>query len=434
MALVSRQLNPNRSSALDVFRGLTLAGMILVSTPGGSTSYAQLEHAAWDGWTFTDLVFPSFAFIIGVALTYSLASRRARTEWRGMSIFDWITPILLAIKSAIMLASPVPPTGGYIAFLAAILLALLVLPQLDRRATSRGGSASLQVIHHGFLVLALGFVWTFDVADPSGFRVLGVLQRLGIVYMVAGLIVIHTRRRGQIIWLATLLTGYWLLMKDVPTAGHAAGDLTMTGNVAGYVDRLVFGAAHLFDRQHGWDPEGLLGSIPAVATVLLGALAGDWLRGERTAGRRLSGLCLAGVALFAAGVALGSWFPINKNLWSPPYVLLVGGIDCAALAACVWLVDVKGVRKTVAPFLVLGSNSLLIYLLAGTVRHYAGEIAVGVPYAADFGVSAWDAAYHYGFASWLSPKNASVAMAATYLGLWTLIATALYRRRVFVKI
>lgn len=436
------QPDSSRSIALDVFRGLTMAGMILVSNPGGPLNYAPLEHAAWNGWTPTDLVFPSFAFILGVALTFSLASRRARTEWQGLSLFDWLVPILLVAKFGQMLAGqtagfthpPVPSIGGYNFFFAAMAVLLVLLPQLERRAVKHGGSLVLQVIHRGFVLFALGFVWDFDATNPAGFRVLGVLQRLGIVYLVAGLIVLNTRRAVQAAWAGGLLAIYWVLMKSVPVPGHGAGVLTMEGNLAGYVDRLILGRAHMYEPRPlpYWDPEGILGSIPAVATGLLGALAGGWMREEHPAMQKIGRLLLAGIVLLVVGLSLNPWFPINKNLWSPSFVLVTGGFDFILLGACIWVVDFKLVRRPFLPFIVLGSNSILIYVLSGTFMHYAGEISGGTMNGV--AISAKDAAYQYGFAWWLSPQNASLGMALAYVALWMAIAGVLYHRRKFIKI
>jgi predicted acyltransferase len=422
MALISRQLSPNRSFALDAFRGLTLAAMILVSNPGGPHSYPALEHAAWDGWTPTDLIFPSFAFIIGVALVYTVSSRRVSTAWRGLSLFDWITPILLAVKWATMLFAPTPPTISYDLFLGTLLVLLIALPQLERVAARHGGSPSLEVIHHGFLLFALGFTWNFDASNPAGFRIFGVLQRLGIIYLFAGLIVLHFKRAGQIGCAVLLLAAYSALMVSVQVPGYGAGVLTITGNLAGYVDQIVIGGRHMYLQDPFWDPEGILGSLPAIASGLLGAIAGGWLRRDNFKFKPLLDMMAAGALLIVAGLFLDAWFPINKNLWSPSYVMLVGGVDVIGLGAMLWLVDFKHFKKPFLPVIVLGSNSILIYLLSGTIRHYLGELGI------------WESVYHALIRWQLKPYRASLAMALVYVGIWTAIAAVCYRKKIFVKI
>lgn len=442
MALISRQLNPNRSLALDVFRGLTIAGMILVNNPGSPERYATLKHAAWDGWTLTDLVFPFFAFIVGVALTYAIANRRPRTEWPGLSLFDRITIGLLVVKWGIRIATqtgglthaPNPALGGWDLFLAILVVVVIALPLLHRRAVRRGGSRALEIVHHGVLLFALGFVWDLNAGNFGSYRLFGVLQRLGVIYLAVGLIVLTCRRRGQLLIAAGLLAIYWLLMVLVPVPGHGAGVLTDAGNLASYLDWWLLNHAGMYTGGPlpYWDPEGFLSTIPAIVTGLLGALAGGWLREERPMRGNVLGLLLWGGVLAATGLWCDRWFPINKNLWSPPFVLLTGGIALVTLAACVWLVDMKGVRRSVAPFLVLGSNSILLYLLSETVRHYLGEIPAGTVNGVE--VNLWQALYHVAFASWLAPLNASLALAICYVALWAAVAGVLYRRRIFVRI
>lgn len=442
VALVSRELNPNRSVALDVFRGLTMAAMILVSNPGGARSYAALEHAAWNGWTPTDLIFPAFAFIIGVALMYSLAGHRAHPQWPGLSLFDWITPILAIIQYAIKVLAqtdgfrhvPSPPIGGYDLFFGVIIVLLILLPQLERRAGDTCRGQYLRVLHHGVLLFALGFIWNLDPTNAAGFRVMGVLQRLGIIYLIGGLIILKTGRRAQVSIVAGLLAVYWILMLLVPVPGFGAGVLTMAGNLAGYFDRIILGRAHLLIPKPlpYWDPEGILGAIPATATLLLGALAGGWIREEKSLGTKVTGLIVAGGALCLAGLWLDQWFPINKNLWSPPYVLFTGGVNCIVLGACIWLADLRGIRKPLMPFVVLGANSILMYLLPSTVLHYAANISAGAWNGV--GINTNEAIYRNVFASWLTARNASLAMAIAYVGVWMLIAGMLYRKKVFVKL
>lgn len=442
MALVSRHLNPNRSHALDTFRGLVIAGMIVVNTPGSPITYPTLEHSAWNGWTLTDLVFPCFAFIIGVALPYSLAARRDRTRWPGLSLFDWVTMLLLVLKWGLMLAAqtgsfshrPDGRLAGYEVFFPVLLALVVVLPQLVRRAAARGGSRTLEILHHGVLLFALGFVWNLDATNLSSFRLFGVLQRLGVAYLAAGLIVLHTRRRGQVAVIAGLLASYWLVMTLVPVPGGSAGNLTETGNLAGWFDWWVLTHAGMYagGPPPFWDPEGFLGMVPTVATALIGAVAGGWLREEAPLTRKMAWLLAAGVVLVVAGLVLDRWFPINKNLWSPTFVLFTGGVALVLLDACLWLVDHRGVRRSVSPFIVLGTNSILIYLLSLFLRHYIAELPGGMVGGAP--VDAWQAGYHHLFASWLSPRNASLAMALSYTAACTAIAALLYRRRIFLKL
>jgi predicted acyltransferase len=231
-----------------------------------------------------------------------------------------------------------------------------------------------------------------------------------------------------------LLALYWIVMQSVPVPGFGAGVLTMEGNLAGFIDRFILGRAHLLIPKPlpYWDPEDLLGAIPATATLLLGALAGGWIREEASLDRKVSGLVVVGIVLGLAGLWLDQWFPINKNLWSPPYVLFTGGINLIVLGGCIWLVDRRGVRKPLLPFVVLGANSILMYLLPSTVLHYAANIPAGTWHGV--AINSNEAVYRFLFAPWFQPVNASLAIALAYVVVWMIVAGVLYRRRIFVKL
>ena len=291
-----------RMVSLDVFRGVTIAAMILVNDPGSwSHIYPPLEHAEWNGWTPTDLIFPFFLFIVGVSLTLSFASRIARG--------------------------------------------------LTRRALM------IHVVRRSALIFAIGlFLNGFPDFDLSSIRIMGVLQRIALCYLVAGLLYLATfqrepaadrppRVRANLRVTAAvaiaLLVGYWALMTFVPVPGYGAGHLGKDDNLGAYVDRTLMGG-HLWSESVTWDPEGFLSTFPAIASLLIGILAGEWLRSDRLAGRKALGLAVAGLVLLAAGRLLHPYFPINKNLWTSSFVMFTGGFAMLALAACYWWVDVRG--------------------------------------------------------------------------------------------
>ncbi|MFA6448676.1 MAG: DUF5009 domain-containing protein [bacterium] len=442
MALISRSLNPNRSFSLDVFRGLTLAGMILVNNPGGPQTFAFLCHKDWNGWAGADLVFPSFAFILGVALMFSLASRKAKTKWSGLSLFDYLVPISAVLLYIIKIAAqtggfkhgPVPPLQVYDLLFPAIFIISVALPQIERRAIGKGtNNLYIQVLHHGFLIFAVGFTWSFDPTNPGGYRILGVLHRLGLVYLFAGLIVLATKRRGQIAAAAGLLALYWVVMKYLPVPnGCGTGLLTLDCNWAGYIDNLLL-KGHLY--RPNWDPEGLFHTVPAIASGLLGCLAGGWLREEKSIGEKMAGLFVAGNLLIVLGFILNMWFPINKNMWTPSFVILIAGIDMVGLAVCMWFVDFKGHRKPVMPFVYLGANSIFIYLISGLFMHYFSMIPGGTFDGEKIGIM--KAIYVHGYAptfGFISPYIASLALALTQVAIWMAFGAIFYKKKIFIKL
>jgi len=444
MSLISRNLNPNRSLSLDVFRGLTLAGMTVVNNAGGPQTYKILQHAEWNGCTIADLVFPSFAFILGVALMYSLASRKAKTVWAGLSLFDYLVPIMAVLLYIVKIAvqtggfrhGPNPPIQFYDLIFPAIIILAVAIPQLERRACAKGGSLYLQVIHHGFLIFAVGFTWSFDPTNPGGYRILGVLHRLGLVYLFAGLIVLAAERRGRLIAaVAGLLTFYWIIMKYVPVPnGCGAGLLTRECNWAGYIDNLLL-KGHLY--RPDWEPEGILHTIPSVASGLLGALAGGLLLDKnKSLAEKTTGLFVAGNILIVLGLYLNIFFPINKNMWTPSFVIFVAGIDMVILAMCVWFVDHKGVKKAVMPLVYLGANSIFIYLISGLFMHYTSMIPGGVIDGEKINIfkALYVHVYEPTFGRLFTPYIASLALSLTYVALWMAVGGILYKKRVFFKL
>lgn len=310
---------PARLAGLDLFRGLTVAGMILVNTPGsGEHVWWPLEHAAWHGFTPADLVFPAFLCAMGMALGLSFPRRIDGALWG-------------------------------------------------------------RILRRTLLLIAIGWAWQM-LARPGleTFRVFGVLPRLGLCYGLAAALAILTARRdadgrAQLNvpalggGTALLLLGYWAAMMLVPVPGHGAGQFTPEGNLAGYVDRMLVGPAHMWrfgtDEAGNvvYDPEGLFSTLPALANVLLGLLAAiAWKR----APGRVTGIALAGAALVAAGLAMAPWFPVNKALWTSSFALLSSGLSGLCFALCVLAARSPAAVKALGPAMLFGMNALLAYILS----------------------------------------------------------------------
>jgi len=383
---------PARMVSLDVFRGVTIAAMILVNDPGSwSHIYPPLEHAEWNGWTLTDLIFPFFLFIVGVSLTLSFASRIARG--------------------------------------------------LTRRALV------IHVFRRSALIFAIGlFLNGFPGFDLSSIRIMGVLQRIALCYLVAGLLYLATfqrepaagrpaRVRANLRVTAAvaiaLLVGYWALMTFVPVPGYGAGHLGKEDNLGAYVDRTLMGG-HLWSESVTWDPEGFLSTLPAIATLLIGILAGEWLRSDQPAKRKAMGLAASGLVLLVAGQLLHPYFPINKNLWTSSFVLFTGGFAMLALAACYWIVDVRAWRAWTPPWLVFGMNAILAYALAALVSEISTDFEFLHFHGRETTLHGW--IYDKFFVPHFSPVNASLAFGlffvlAIYALLWPF-----YRGKVFLRV
>jgi predicted acyltransferase len=299
---LSRSLD-GRDVALDAFRGLAIAGMILVNNSNpGRPVYAPLMHTPWHGWTIADLVYPGFIFIVGVSIAISLAhDKGTQVGWR-------------------------------------------LYGKIFRRAA----------LLFGIGLLLVGFPYY----ELQTWPLTGVLQRIAACYLVASLLFLRTTWRTQAIIAALLCVGYWLLLAVVPAPGFLAGDLSREGNLAGYVDRNVLGA-HMDDGV--FDSEGLLVTIPAVATALIGVLTGHWLKAGKPIIVKVYGMLAVGAGLVLLGLAWDSVLPVNKSLWTSSFVALSAGGSLLTLAFLYLLVNVYSMSRWVKPFEIFGVNSIVLY-------------------------------------------------------------------------
>ncbi|HUP62285.1 MAG TPA: heparan-alpha-glucosaminide N-acetyltransferase domain-containing protein [Thermoanaerobaculia bacterium] len=339
-----------RLQSLDVFRGATVAAMLLVNNPGTwSAIYAPLRHAEWHGWTPTDLIFPFFLFIVGI--TTALAPKEPKA-----------------------------------------------------------------ILRRGALIVLFGLLLNaFPYFRLDTLRWSGVLQRIGIVYIVAALIARYVSRRVMAILVAVILLGYWAILAQGPLEPPDA-------TVAARIDRAVLGPDHIWKSAKTWDPEGPLSTIPAVATALIGILVTPLVRA-----RNLARLLLAGAAMLAGGLLWHRAFPINKNLWTSSYVVFTAGFACVILAACIWIIDVRGWRGWTKPFVVYGMNPLIAFLGSGAMARLFGIIKVD-------GVTLHAKIYRALFKPYFEPHFASLLYALTFVGVWLAILWVLYRRNLILKV
>jgi predicted acyltransferase len=362
---------PARLDSLDVFRGATIAAMILVSTPGSwNAVYTPLDHAVWNGWTPTDLVFPFLLFAMGAAVPFALERRRGTPRRVRRHVFR---------RAAIL-------------FLLGLLLNAIETP---------------------------------PPLDLATFRIPGVLQRIAIVFAAVAALTERTSWRTQVMAALAILLGYWALLAFVPVPQFGRGVLTPEGNLASYIDRALLGR-HLLTPLY--DPEGLLSTLPAIATALCGVFAGTWLKEPRVA-NRTAWLWAAGCAAMLAGLAWGRVFPINKNLWTSSFALFSAGLAAQALALCHWLVDTMRVRVLSRPLAAYGRNPLVAYFWS------VGFDAVLTRWRIAEGGSLKALLYRAAFASWLRPAElASLGYALAYVALWGIVLFEMHRRRIFIGI
>ena len=357
---------PVRLLSLDAFRGLTMLFMVLVNNGGGPISYPPLQHSDWNGWTMTDTVFPSFLWIAGVAITLALGRRLEAGEAPGK-----------------------------------------LLKIVFRRAV---------------IIYVLGLlVYAFPHFSLSHQRLLGVLQRIAICYLAASIIYLYCGVRAQIIWIIGLFAVYWAMMAFIDVPGYGPGNLTVEGNFAHYIDRIVLGT-HNYAQTKTWDPEGIVSTLPAIGTALLGVMAGHILRLPIPLALRRNRLLIAGGFLIALGLIWNLKLPINKKLWTDSFATFMAGLDFAVLAVFVWLVDEHGIRKWIKPLTITGMNAITVYLAS----EFLSEFLDATPLHREI--------YGRFFAPIASPMNASLLWALSFTLLMYLLAWFLYRRRWFLRI
>lgn len=360
-----------RLLSLDVFRGLTIAAMILVNDPGDwGHIYAPLEHSKWNGCTPTDLIFPFFLFMVGVSIIYAMERKK-----------DTVSHSKLILK----------------AFRRMVIILVI--------------QYTIQLLFHPGL---------------SHMRIPGVLPRIAIVYFICTVLYLKTSQKTRDWLFVIALVGYYMMMNFIPVPGVGYANLEPTTNIGAWVDRMVFTPNHLWAESHTWDPEGLLGTIPAIATCLFGIRLGSWLkRRDREDSVKVTWMFTSGVISVILALIWDLFFPINKALWTSSFVLYTGGLATIGLALSYWLIDVQGYKKFTPPLVAFGANAITAYILADFIPHYLSMIR---------GNAKGDPFYHSFFRSFLSPINASLASAIFIVLIIWGVMWILYKRKIIIKV
>lgn len=380
---------PQRLISLDVVRGIDIAFMIMVNNNGGPGSWRFMNHSLWNGLTPTDLVFPTFLFVVGITTVFAYQARLAKGATRAQ----------LAKHTVIR----------------AVVLILL----------------GLVVNNYPF------FHWTH-------MRFYGVLQRIGICYLIVGLFYLTYLTNKRVVTkivtlLIVCLLGYWALVRlvPVPGAGVPGRDISFldkTQNIVAYVDRqLMPGHLYIGSPAHDTrDPEGLLSDIPAIGTALLGLLAGLYLRSSRSTKQKALGLVVGCAACLALGYFWSIWFPINKKMWTSSYVLVSAGYSLALLAFCYWLIEVKNWRKGwIWPWLVFGSNAIVAYMISELLPStldlfHVSEAGRNIP------ISGWF--FNHVNAHIPDPGWAAFSWSVLFAFVCFIPVWIMYKKKIFVKI
>ncbi|MFL0646617.1 acyltransferase family protein [Cylindrospermopsis raciborskii UAM/DH-BiRr] len=374
-----------RLISLDVFRGLTIAMMIIANMAGVVPDvYPFLSHAPWNGCTPTDLVFPFFLFIVGVAMSFSLSKYSLESKLDNLVYFN-----------------------------------------LCRRAVIL---FTLGLLINGFWNQGVG---SFDL---QSLRVMGVLQRIGLAYLFASLIVLKLPEKTQWALAGILLIFYWLTMMYIPVPDYGAGMLTQEGNFGAFIDRLIIAKPHLYAGDgfnFRGDPEGLFSTIPAIVNVLFGYFAGQWIRKSTINSHTSMDLVLWGLCSLVVGMIWDGLFPINKKLWTSSYVLFSTGWGLVFLAACYDLIEVRKIKRWSKGFEIIGLNAIALFVASVFLIKVTVKLKIG---EGDNAISVYNWIYRNLFASWVGNTNGSFLFALATLSLWYGLAFFMYRQRWFIKV
>jgi predicted acyltransferase len=366
-----------RLLSLDAFRGATIVAMILVNNPGSwAYIYPQLRHAEWNGWTMTDWIFPFFLFTVGITMTLSFA-RRIES---GAPVRQLYTHILIRT----------------------------------------------------IIIFALGlFLNGFPYFHFSEIRIPGVLQRIAICYGIASIIFFHSTRRGQLYWTAGLLAVYWLIMQCVPVPGIGPGIYEPGKNFSNYIDSIAL-AGHMWNQTVTWDPEGIVSTLPSIATVLFGVLTGHLIRSEKTQQEKIIQMYAAGTCLIILGIILDMWIPINKKLWTSSFSVFTAGWANVCLATCIWLFDIKGYSRYAKPLIIFGLNAIAVYCISELVAITLGSITVTD--GGGIAMSVQEYLYTTIFLPITNPVNASLLFAISFILIMYVFVWVLWKKNWFLKV
>ena len=369
-----------RLLSLDALRGLTIAFMIMVNNNGSDHAWSFMQHADWNGMTATDLVFPTFLFVVGVS-------------------------VVLAFEAALA------------------------------KGITRGKLAA-QTVKRAIILFVFGLIVnTFPFTHLQHIRIYGVLQRIAICYLVAGLLYLWDRRwQSKIVIIIACLVFYYILMRWIPVPGYGMPGrdipfLDKDAQWVAYVDRKL-GLGSLYEGTR--DPEGLISDIPALATALLGIVTGIWLRTQKTLAEKAKGLAIGAVTLLILGFTWSIWFPLNKKLWTSSYVLAAAGISMSVLTLFFWIVEVKNHRgKWMYPMLVFGSNSILAYMFSETIGGFVSLFPFN-----DNGhrTNLFSWAWVHGFNHIPDPGWASFAFSFCFMLMCYIPVWICYKKKIFLKV
>lgn len=443
-----------RLESLDVFRGITIAGMVLVNNPGSwDYVYPALRHASWHGVTPTDLIFPFFLFIVGVAITLSFEKRLSKGDTkkslsihivqRGVTIFllgEFMSGFpFFNVHSMVSSGQSYWYIGLLLLFSFFYVLCMIVLlyrlfslaeNYFVKKKDLNINIKKIVINFSVLLILIILFPIVFPENGLDSIRIPGVLQRIAVVYMISSFIFLYSNPKSIIYYLIGFLVIYSLFMFLYPVPGYGAGNFTKEGNFSGYLDNILL-SGHMWRVSKTWDPEGVFSTLPAISTALFGVLTGKLIKSDKSVFEKISTIFVWGCILCVIGVIIDMYIPINKSIWTTSFSIYCAGMALLFLGCSMYVIDVKGYKKLFKPFLVYGMNAITVFFLSGMLArvmmiykvNYNGEI-----------VNFQNYLYLSIFMPLFGNMVGSLAYAISYVLFWLFIMWILYRKRIFIKV
>jgi predicted acyltransferase len=423
-------MTKERLISLDVFRGFTILLMTIVNNPGSwAAIYPPLAHAEWHGCTPTDLVFPFFIFIMGSAIPFAMPTKQ----------FDYAVFNKIIVRSLRIFC-----LGLFLNYFSRIELlglegiSLLLLRLMITFAVAYAllGNFSLKIkTYLVFGIFAILLILAYSQIEAfQDVRIPGVLQRIGIVYFFVAILYLKTNLKTQLLVAASILLGYWLAMGFIPVPGFGAANFEKGTNLAAWLDNLVL-EGHLWSYSKTWDPEGILSTLPAIATGIFGMFIGQVLNLQIPKVEIIKKTAIIGIALLITGLLWSIVFPINKSLWTSSYVLYTAGIATICLTLLYWIIDVLNYNKWIKLFLIWGVNPMIVFFFSGIIPRVMSAIKIQNPEIATEEINLQSYIYNYNIVPLFSnPLDASLTYALVYAVFWSIILWMFYKNKLIFKV
>lgn len=423
-------MTKDRLISLDVFRGITILFMTIVNNPGSwATIYPPLQHAEWHGCTPTDLVFPFFIFIMGVAISFAMPTKNYYSTTFNKILTRSLRMVCLGIffnffgKIQLFGLEGIPLMIGRLVITAGVGYALM--GDFNAKLKTYLAVSILAI----YLILAYSGIEAYKIV-----RLPGVLQRIGIIYFIASLLYLKTNQKTQLLTAIGILLGYWAIMTLIPAPGLEITNFEKGTNLAAWVDSVAL-KGHMWEATNTWDPEGILSTIPAIATGIIGLLIGQLLNSSLLKVEKAKKMAIIGIVLIVLGQLWSIIFPLNKALWTSSFVLYTSGLATLILSILYYCIDIADYKKGTKLFLIWGVNPMIVFFLSEIIPQAMVMISFPNPKTPAEQINLLDYLYVFGVQPFFNnPMTASLVFALLYVSLWTVLLAYFYKKKMYFKV